>query len=70
MAPDDAPLPELPGLYRFGGDGGEETFAFDAPGDRLAIVMVRDSIDDEDILWQGDTFMEFLHNVPLYRSTR
>lgn len=70
MAPDDAPLPELPGLFRFGGDGAEETFAFDARGDRVSIVMVRDSIDDEDILWQGDTFTEFLRNVPLYRPPR
>jgi hypothetical protein len=67
MAPDDAPLPEMPGLFRFGGDGAEETFAFDARGDRVSIVMVRDSIDDEEILWQGDTFTEFLRNVPLYR---
>jgi hypothetical protein len=70
MAPDDAPLPEMPGLFRFGGDGAEETFAFDARGDRVSIVMVRDSIDDEDILWQGDTFTEFLRNVPLYRPPR
>jgi SMI1-KNR4 cell-wall len=66
MAPDDAPLPELPGLFRFGGDGAEETFAFDARGDRISIVMVRDSISDEDILWQGDTFVEFLRNLSLY----
>ena len=66
MAPDDAPLPDLPGLFRFGGDGAEETFAFDVRGDHIAIVMVRDSVSDEDILWQGDTFIEFLRNVPLY----
>lgn len=70
MAPDDAPLPEMPGLFRFGGDGAEETFAFDARGDRVSIVMVRDSINVEDILWQGDTFTEFLRNVPLYRPPR
>jgi SMI1/KNR4 family protein SUKH-1 len=67
MAPDDAPLPGMPGLFRFGGDGAEETFAFDARGDRVSIVMVGDSIADEDIFWQGDTFTEFLRNVPLYR---
>jgi hypothetical protein len=67
MAPDDAPLPEMPGLFRFGGDGAGETFAFDARGDRVSLVMVRDSIADEDILWQGDTFTEFVRNVPLYR---
>jgi hypothetical protein len=66
MAPNDEPLPYLPGLYRFGGDGAEETFAFDARGSRVTIVMVRDSIADEDILWQGDTFTEFLRNVPRY----
>jgi hypothetical protein len=66
MAPDDQPLAELPGIYRFGGDGAEETFAFDVRGDRLRIVMVRDSVDEEDILWQGDSFTEFLRNVPLY----
>jgi SMI1 / KNR4 family (SUKH-1) len=64
MAPDDAPLPEMPGLFRFGGDGAEETFAFDARGDRVSIVMVGDSIADEDVVWQGDTFTEFLRNVP------
>jgi SMI1-KNR4 cell-wall len=67
MAPDDAPLPEMPGLFRLGDDGAEETFAFDARGDRVSIVMARDSIADEDIVWQGDTFTEFLRNVPLYR---
>jgi hypothetical protein len=70
MAPDDAPLRGLPGLYRFGGDGAEETFAFDTRGDRVTIAMVRDSIDEEDILWQGDTFGEFLTNVPLYERRR
>jgi hypothetical protein len=70
MAPDDAPLPELPGLFRFGSDGAEETFAFDGRGERIAIVMVRDTIDEEDILWQGDTFTEFLRNVPLYQPRR
>ena len=64
MTPNDAPLPNMPGLFRFGGDGAEETFAFDARGDRVSIVMVRDGIDDEDILWQGDTYTEFLRNVP------
>lgn len=70
MAPNDAPLPEMPGLFRLGGDGAEETFAFDARGDRVSIVMVRDSIAEEDIVWQGDTFIEFLRNVPLYRPPR
>ena len=46
MAADDAPLPELPGLFRFGGDGAEETFAFDARDDHIAIVMVRDSVSE------------------------
>jgi hypothetical protein len=68
MAPDDGPLPEMPGLFRFGGDGAEETFAFDTRGDRVVIVMVRDSVSDDDILWQGDTFTEFLQNVPLYKT--
>jgi hypothetical protein len=67
MAADDAPMPEMPGLYRFGDDGAEETFAFDTRHGRMSIVMVRDSISDEDILWQGDSFTEFLRNVPLYR---
>jgi hypothetical protein len=66
MAPEDAPLPEMPRLFRFGGDGAEETFAFDARGARVSIVLVRDGADDDDILWQGDTFTDFLRNVPLY----
>jgi hypothetical protein len=66
MAPDDAALPHLPGLYRFGGDGAEEAFVFDARRDSVTIAMVRDSVSEEDILWQGDTFTEFLANVPLY----
>lgn len=68
MAPDDEPLPYLPGLYRFGGDGAEETFAFDTRGEQLRIVMVRDSISEADIIWQGDTFTEFLRNVPQYSN--
>jgi hypothetical protein len=70
MAPGDAALPYLPGLYRFGGDGAEEEFVFDARGDQVTIAMVRDSINEEDILWQGDTFTEFLANVPLYDRSR
>ena len=66
MAPDDAPLPFMPGLFRFGGDGAEETFCFDARAEPTRIVMVRDSIDPDDVLWQGDSFREFLRNVPLY----
>jgi hypothetical protein len=66
MALDDAPLPGMPSLFRFGGDGAEETFAFDSRGDQVAIVMVRDSVESEDILWQGNTFTEFLRNVPRY----
>jgi hypothetical protein len=58
------------GSFRLGGDGAEETFAFDARGDRVLIVMARDSIAEEDIVWQGDTFTEFLRNVPLYRPPR
>jgi hypothetical protein len=70
MAPDDEPLPEMAALFRFGGDGAEETFAFDGRGDQAAIVMVRDSVDEDDILWQGETFTEFLRNVPLNRRRR
>ena len=70
MAPGDAALPHLPGLYQFGSDGAEETFVFDARGDRVSIAMVRDSVSEEDILWQGDTFTEFLANVPLYEQSR
>ncbi len=70
ISPGGAPLPELPGIFRFGGDGAEETFAFDGRGDRVAVVMVRDSIAAEDIIWQGDTFIEFLRNVPLYGRHR
>jgi hypothetical protein len=66
MAPDDKPLPYLNGIFRLGGDGAEEIFAFDARSDRVRIVMVRDSISEEDILWQGDSFTEFVRNVPLY----
>jgi hypothetical protein len=29
MAPNDQPLDGVPGVFRFGGDGAEETFAFD-----------------------------------------
>lgn len=68
MAPDDAALPYLPGIFRFGGDGAEEIFAFDARGDQVRIVMVRDSLSEQDILWQGDAFTEFVRNVPRYRT--
>jgi hypothetical protein len=32
--------------------------------------MVRDSISEQDILWQGDSFAEFVRNVPLYDPPR
>jgi hypothetical protein len=65
---DDEPLPFLPGLFQFGGDGAEERFCFDARTEPARIVMVRDSIDPDDILWQGDSFTEFVRNVPLYET--
>jgi hypothetical protein len=69
MAPDDAPLPGTQGLFRFGGDGGAETFVFDARGGQVSIAMVGDSSDLADILWQGNSFTEFVRNVPLYNTT-
>jgi hypothetical protein len=66
IAPGDEPLPHLDGIFRFGGDGAEEIFAFDARDDQVRIVMVRDSISEQDILWEDDTFTEFVRNVPLY----
>jgi hypothetical protein len=30
--------------------------------------MVRDSLDEADVPWQGDSFVEFLRNVPRYRE--
>jgi hypothetical protein len=68
MAPDDQPLAGLPGVFSFGSDGSEETFAFDTRSGSVKIVMVRDSVSAEDVLWQGDTFAEFVRNVPVYRS--
>jgi hypothetical protein len=69
MAPDDQPLPGLAGVFPFGGDGAEETFAFDIRSGVVEIVMVRDSVSAKDVLWQGDTFAEFVRNVPVYRRS-
>ena len=63
MAPDDEPLAGLPGLFRFGGDGAEETFAFDVRSGNVQIVAVRDSVSEEDILRLGTSFTEFLLNT-------
>jgi hypothetical protein len=63
MAPDDQPLDGVPGVFRFGGDGAEETFAFDIRRGDVVIVAVRDSIDEEDILRLGRSFTEFVRNV-------
>jgi hypothetical protein len=63
MAPGDQPLDGLPGVFRFGGDGAEETFAFDIRNGEVVIVAVRDSIDEEDILRLGSSFTEFVLNA-------
>jgi hypothetical protein len=63
MAPDDQPLVGLRGIFRFGGDGGGETFAFDIRSGEVQIVAVRDSVSDEDILPLGATFTEFVRNA-------
>lgn len=63
MAPDDHPLAGMPGVFRFGGDGAEEAFAFDIRGGEVEIVAVRVSVSDEDILRLGTTFTEFVRNA-------
>ncbi len=63
MAPSDQPLDGVPGVFRFGGDGAEETFAFDIRRGEVVIVAVRDSIDGEDVLRLGRSFTEFVRNA-------
>ena len=51
-----------PGLVVFGGNGAGEAYAFDPRGEYMTIVMFPwIGHDDEEILFQGRTFTEFLN---------
>jgi hypothetical protein len=63
MAPDDQPLAGLPGVFRFGGDGAEQTFAFGTRTPQVELVAVADSVSDEDSLQLGRTFVEFVRKA-------
>lgn len=54
-----------PGLVVFGSDGAGEAYAFDPRGEDLRIVMFPwIGHDEEEILFQGRSFTEFLRSVP------